>query len=218
VRKLFPLLLLALACPLHAADTLLEVNVWVELEPSAGFDGEWPLSVETANRLMLEEARWVLGGMIYGFRFRYIPSDRARRVGEEFDLEPIAEVPWGDPHLSVLYTQRRGERAWAKVAYALESFQEARRMSWSTNSIPASTGRGERSILEGSEGKLGSIEEAVKSAIRARARTEIPNKPREIQGDVLIWEAPRTTINAGNYVTTVEIKLLTAEVTPYRIF
>ncbi|MFQ3621364.1 MAG: hypothetical protein SNJ78_10540, partial [Spirochaetales bacterium] len=37
---------------------------------------------------ILEEARYVFSGMVYGFVFSYTPSDKARRVEEEFLLEP----------------------------------------------------------------------------------------------------------------------------------
>jgi hypothetical protein len=78
-------------------DPILVVEVWSELDPLVADGGERPVPREVAIERLLEEATLVLSGMIYGFRFRYVPSYRAREIAEEFELEPYATIVRGHP-------------------------------------------------------------------------------------------------------------------------
>ena len=210
------ILTLTAACA-FGSEEILEVPVWTELDPFVGGE-DAPSSETEVHRRMLEDARLVLSGMIYGYRFRYTPSDDARGVPDVFELVLIHEIAWGDPALEVLYVERRDNRAWSKVVYGLADHQQSRRDAWASNTIPAATGRGEAPLHRGRAARGQSLEEAVKQAIRAYARGRIMNKPREIAGEVLLWSAPRTVIGAGSYVTTVQIEVRVEDVVPYRVY
>ena len=196
----------------------LTLEIWCELEPAVFEGSEYPISAETAAKRLLEEARELFSAMIYGYRFSYTPSDRARGVQDRFELTPLGEVMWGDPRLKILDIEKRESRMFGKISYTLASFQEERRTAWGSNTIPTSTGRGERNVLEGVPAKIGSFEESIKQAIRDYARKRIFNKPREITGEALLWENPRTMINSGAYSTQAKIKLSILDVVPYRFF
>ena len=104
--------LLASALPLCAQDdTRLFVRPWVELEPVVRIDaGEYPIPPAVAERKVLEEARVLLSGMVYGWSFDYTPANHARAVSESFSLTPVAQIPWGSPRLRVIETgDVRGE-------------------------------------------------------------------------------------------------------------
>ncbi len=197
---------------------LLIVNIWCELEPMIAVEEEYPLSREEAYKRILSEARAVLSGMIYGFEFSYTPSDRQRKISEDFRLLPIAEIKWGDKNLKILDTVERDKKLFARVHYRLRDFQGDRREAWSSNTIPLVSGSGEGNLFKGTGEKKSSLSEAIKNAIRNHLRPVIFNKPREIIGAVLIWEEPQTIIKAGSYLTRVNIKLRIKEITPYRIF
>ena len=85
----------------HAQNSPLSLRLWCELEPMVQEYEDYPLSTEEAQRRALEEAREILSGMVYGYRFRYTPGDRVRSIEEEFLLTPVAEIRWGDPNMRV---------------------------------------------------------------------------------------------------------------------
>jgi hypothetical protein len=156
--------------------------------------------------------------MIYGYRFSYTPYDRARAVEEHFELTPIAQIPWGDTRLEILDVEKRDNRIYGRVAYTLARHQDARRNAWASNTRPFTSGRGGESVLMGVPAKVLAFRQSIKEAIRAYARKRVFNKPREITGEVLLWEEPRVVIDSGDYVATVRIKLFIREMIPYSIF
>ena len=209
---------------ISALDNRIIIETWYEIEQYSNWEYEeipdidFPEPEVTKTHEMLDEARIILSSMIYGYSFSYIPQDNARGVKEWFNLEPIEEINWGDPQLKILESERRENRVYCKILYNLSDYQLARRSSWYSNSIPYSTGRGREDYFICSVSKLLSINNSIKEAIRNYARSTITNKPREIKGEVLVWDAPYTIINSGTYTSTVKIKLLILEVIPYTIF
>jgi hypothetical protein len=218
--KLIPsiLCLFSVAIGLSASEERVEVVVWVELDPMIVVGQEYPLSIETAAERLLEEARLLLSAMIYGYRFSYTPLDRSRDVETQFDLTPLASIKWGDPRLSISYTEVRDSRFFGKVAYRLREHQTARRESWASSVNPLSSGRGEESLFIGPTAKFQAFQEAIRQAVRNHARKLSPNKPREITGEVVLWEEPSTIIVSGSYVSSVVVKLYVRDIVPYVLF
>jgi hypothetical protein len=198
----------------------LELEVWCELEPMIQESDDYPLSGAAARERVLEEARSLLSAMIYGMRFSYTPSDVQRRQAEQFQLAPVAELAWGDPRLRVAEAEVRDARLYARVRYDLQDFQSARRRAWQSNAIPTAAGTGRASLFASSapEGKRRSLEEAFKEAIRNHLRPVLFNKPREVRGELLLWQAPRVVIDAGDYLTAAAVKLRVQEIRSYSFF
>jgi len=217
LRLLFSLLLLPLTLSAEEGGPLY-LELWCELDPLIGGREEAPAAREQTYRFLLEEAAEVLSGMIYGYEFRYTPSDQRRKVAEEFRLTAVARVPWGDPRLKILKAQERNRKLFARLGYDLLDFQADRRRAWSSNTLPLSSGRGEGNLFGGRQEKLRALQEAIKNAIRNHLRPILFNKPREIAGELVIWEPPRTIVQSGAYITEVAVKLRLEQVTPYRIF
>jgi hypothetical protein len=219
----FLLLLCALPFPASAADYTVEEDVlvasfWTELNPMVSLEGPGQIDRDAAIRRVLEEARMVLSGMVYGYRVRYVPLDRRRQVAEEFSMEPIARIEKGDERLRVLNTRTEKERFYVRVRYDLAEYQQRRRQMWRSNTIPDATARGTAPISEGYRGKYAAFEEGVKQALRAHLRPREFNKPREIRGEVLYLEPPAVTIDAGGYHAKVRVKIRLEEVLPYSVY
>ncbi len=214
---LFVVLLSIFLQPVAFAERLI-LSVWCELEPMVFQEDEYPVSADTAAKRMLEEARVFFSAMIYGYKFSYTPYDRGRGVAESFELSPLAEIRWGDPKLRILEVEKRGNRMYGRVSYHMADYQQARRTSWGSNSIPFASGRGEATLLKGTEGKLLSFKESVKQAVREYARKRVFNKPKAIRGEALLWSEPSVSIDSGAYFTTVRIKLFIKELIPYTIY
>ncbi|MFP4564726.1 MAG: hypothetical protein ACLFRY_15605 [Spirochaetia bacterium] len=168
---------------------------------------------------LLEEVRYLVSGQIYGFTFAYTPLDRARTVEEEFILEPIARIIRGDRNLRVREADIRNDILTVLVRYHLEEFQRSRIERWMTNTLPSSTGAGSADyFLEGSPGRLTAVGEAVKEAVRNYLRKREFNKPKRIEGRVLLLEAPRIFLDEGRYVARVRVKLDVEKILHYETF
>jgi len=179
---------------------------------------EYPLSSSEAAKHILEEAHFIISGMIYGFTFSYIPADKRRGVAEYFELTPVAEILWGDTNLKVIHTEIRETRLYARIQYELEEFQSLRIESWQSIIIPTATGRGQGNIFLGFTEKFTSIKMAIKDAVHNLLRPQIINKPREITGQILLLQEPRIVISDGLYSATINVKLNIFEIIPYKIF
>ena len=212
------LTLLPLLC--HAQGNPISLRVWCELEPMVQENEDYPLSTEEAQRRALEEARAILSGMIYGYRFRYTPGDSVRKVEEEFSLIPVAQILWGDPNMRIADAWVKDSMLFLKVTYELEDFQAARRRAWSSISVEASSGVGSYSVFTATspEGKRNALQDALKNAVREALRPVVFNKPREITGEILIWNEPHAVIQSGTYTTQADVKLRVKEIRSYSLF
>ena len=203
-----------------AQDDPISLRLWCELEPMVQENQDYPLSTEEAQHRALEEARGILSGMIYGYRFRYSPGDAVRKIDEEFALTPVAEILWGDPNMQIADAYIKDSLLFVRVTYRLEEFQAARRRAWSSNSVEARSGVGSYSVFTATspEGKQNALQEALKNALREALRAVYFNKPREVTGEILIWKEPHTTIQSGAYTTQADVKLLVKEIRSYSLF
>jgi hypothetical protein len=198
---------------------LLFIRPWVELEPVVRIDqGPYPIPVAAAEKSVLEEGRILFSAMIYGWTFTYFPGDRSRKVQESFALVPVAQVPWGSRHLSVRETTVEEARLWVRMSYALDDDESRRRSGWESNTAALSTGQGKASALQGPSAKTAALQDAVRDAIRRSLDVRYVNKPREITGEVVLWDDPQSIVRAGFYFTTAKVKLMVRELVPYRIF
>jgi hypothetical protein len=219
MRTLTALLLLLFTAALAPADDRLFIRPWVELEPLVRIDpGTYPIPVDVAERQLLEEGRLLFSGMIYGWTFSYVPGDRARRVQESFVLTPVAQIPWGSPRLAVRETEVEDKKLWARISYTMNDDEVLRRASWESNTAALSTGRGKAPANAGPPGKGASLQDAIRDAIRLSLDTRFVNKPREISGEVVLWDDPQAYVRSGVYSTVAKVKVLVRELIPYRIF
>ena len=203
-----------------AAQTLpiLQGEFWVELEPLVGIEGGNPETDEEQIELLLGEAQMVFSGMVYGFEFRYVPSDLRREVAEEFDLDLLAEIPWGDASLSVAQSRYQSGRRYVLIRYFVSEVQGSWVRFWDSNTHPTSTAIGEGNLFRGRDEKLTAIRNGVKEAIRAYTRTRVYTKPREISGLAAFASVPYVVIDEGTYRAKVEVKLDIREVLPYKVY
>jgi hypothetical protein len=221
VAPLTVLILCALAARPIAADPddRLFVRPWIELEPLYRIAAEeYPIPVPTAEKRLLEEGRVLISGMIWGWTFTWYPSDKARRAEESFTLTPVAQVAWGNPRLRVTETEVKDRRLWARILYAMNAEEAQRRSAWDSGTAELSTGRGTAALALGAAGRTAALEAAIRDAIRLSLDQRYPNKPREITGDVALWEDPVTLARSGAYAVTAKVKVVVRELVPYRIY
>jgi hypothetical protein len=217
-----PLLLAAalaffLAPPLpSAADTekTLRAPVWVYLEqvPGSAAEGKPPLEK------LDETARFIMGGMVYGWKFSYTPSDRTRGVAEEFSLEPVLKIPSGDPRLDLSEIRAAYPRLACQAEYRLDASLARWTARWSSVLFRSSKGRGTGERTAEAAGILAAYTNAVRQAVREDARKLEKNKPKEIRGEVLLREDPRLFADQGLFVAEVRVLIDLKEIIPYSAF
>ena len=219
------------------APRMIRVPVWVFLEPTPGngFVGATSRAdtasapvgkqAETNTRTspppareLRDLARYVLGGMVYGWKFSYTPSDRTRHVDEYFSLEPIMEIPDNDTRFSITGFDPAYPRVSTWAEFLVDEAAARRNVYWGSVAFRASDGRGYGERDHESEGIREAYSDAVRAAVRAFARKQEKNKPREINGEVLLKDTPRLFVSAGRFVVDLTVLMNITEMTPYSTF
>lgn len=180
-----------------------------------------PTAIETPDlriAVLLDFARSLVSGMIYGYSFSYIPSDNARQVSERFTLTPLHRIPWGDPGLEFLEGYDDASMIELRLRYWLQDWQIQRRNAWLTPGIPNSQSRGTASYTMDVSGQLQAVQEAVKQAIRSHARGITYDKPQSLEGQVLLETPPRIIVRAGEFLAEVRVRIQIDSIREYRVF
>ncbi len=211
------------------APRVVRVPIWVFLEayPATGFDGggadSAPAGDERPARLPPAEdlrsvARFVLGGMVFGWRFEYVPSDRTRRVDEVFTLEPIAEIRDDDPRFSLSGVDPDYPRVSAWADFLMDDTTARRSLYWKSVQFRSADGRGYGALERDSAGIRDAYADAVRVAVRSYARKLEKNKPKEIRGEVLLRENPRLFTDEGRFVADITVLVNIQEIVPYALY
>lgn len=73
-------------------------------------------------------------------------------------------------------------------------------------------------IADGFDGITNAANDALKNAVREHYRQILKNKPKEIDGHVIIRGTPQIGINAGRYVVELDFFLETDRIVKYTQF
>jgi hypothetical protein len=221
--KLILLLIAFVTFGTAAADTgsgdILRAEFWAALDPydpAAGAPRR--LSDEEAIRALLEIARTCFGGMVYGWDFRYVPSDETRGVAERFELASYSTIPWGDPAFRVTEARTNSARYIAWIEYRLNADQERRRQSWETGGIAPSQGTGSANVLIGPSAFAEALSAAAKDALRANLRPIVRNKPKSISGRLELERPPLIGEDSGGILVQARFRIEVGEILPYAAF
>lgn len=170
------------------------------------------------ERRLLEEARYTLSGLIYGWDFSYTPGDARRDVPERFELEPLGLVPWGSPGLRVRDLRALEGRLHGQIDYSFSESERARLRQWESFTTGRSSGTGRGDLYAGTPGKIDAIENALHQAVRNYLRGRYPNRPREATGSIAFVRPPRIRIVSGEYEALVTIVIDLHDVRDYLVF
>lgn len=192
-------------------------SFFVLLEPAGPFDLD-EYDEDLAVRQLLQEAQYVFSAMIYGFSFEYIPKDIARGVNEEFSLEQVYIIPWGDPGLSAAEGRYKDGRYDAEIRYNISEAQLPWIISWDTNILVTVGASGQGSLYSGFDGKKEAIENSVKESLRNYLRPRIYNKPRRISGTARLAAIPYITMDSGKYICKSKVTLRFEEILEYKVY
>jgi len=200
-------------------------EVYVDFEPiyAGHVDSEFPLDVTSASRRALEEAALFFSAMIYGWSFSYEPGERARRISEAIELEPVAEIRFGDTALRITDTEISDMRLRVWADYHLDHGQQRRMLTWRSGTIrnAQAVGYGP-SYLEEYPGWLAvkktALEDAARSALRAMLRGSERNRPKEVTGFISLASFPRYYIDAGRWAVSARFRVQVVDIIPFAAY
>jgi hypothetical protein len=224
---LLSLLFLALIFPFSGnGQEVLRGDVWVELEPVYGafMDEEYPLDMDTAAKRALEEAALFFSAMIYGWSFNYDIGERARGIAEEFELEPLGSIPWGDPGLKVTHAGVKDMRLSLWADYRPRENQLRRINAWKTGNIRSAQAIGHGPLGGPVEAagwfsiKKTALEDAARAAVRAMLRGSERNRPKEARGFIGLAAFPRYFMDSGRWSCSARFYVEVREIVPFAAY
>ena len=201
-------------------------EVWVELEPILGDrpDEEYPLSSETASRRALTEAALYFSAMIYGWSFSYEIGERARGIAEDFgELEPLGEIRWGDPRLSVTDVENRGSRLIVRADYHPDENQRRRIGTWRMGTVRNAQGVGSSPLYGPAPDsnwldiRYAALTDAARGAIREILRGGERNRPKEASGVISLATFPHFYVKSGRLEAYARFRVQITEVLPFAV-
>lgn len=185
------------------------VTTYFDMDMEAN-NNDYPVEEE-----FVEDIIEVVSGMIYGWNFTYVPSDFLREIDEIFTLEPVALIKKGDSNMRFKDNWVKDHIMYQNIVYYLADFQKKRIKSWNSSVIPNSTGEGENSMYQ-ENGKSLALREALKDSIKKEFQSRGKDKPRSIEGQIILRETPRLYMNSGAYKSQVGVLLLYKDIMEYK--
>jgi len=199
-------------------------EVFVDLEPiyAGHIDEEYPLDIPTAGRRALEELALFFSGMIYGWSFNYEVGERARRIDEILELEPVGTIRFGDPAMRVTDTEVRDMRLRVWADFHLSDAHQRRMQIWRSGTIRNAQAIGfSPSHLEEYPGWLAvkkmALEDAARAALRAMLQGSERNRPKEATGYIALASVPRFFIDGGRWAASARFRVQINEIVPFAV-
>jgi hypothetical protein len=204
---------------------VLRGEVIVDLEPiyAGHIDDEYPLEITAASRRALEEASLFYSAMIYGWSFYYEPGERARRIAENLEMEPIGDIQFGDSGLKVTDVEIRDTRLVVWTDYHLSEIQQRRLQMWRSGMVRNAQAVGYApSSLQEYPGWLAikrtALEDAARAALRDALRGSERNRPKEVTGFISLASFPRFFMDSGRMAAAARFRVQITEIVPFAAY
>ena len=165
-----------------------------------------------------EISPYLLGGMLSGWEFDYVPYDKTRRVSEFFEITEIEPFNPKVNRISYRDPVPMGDRLVCWVECERTEVQKLSYERWQSITHPRITGHGSAPVEDGFKGIQEACSAAVKNAVREYWRTMVKNKPKEILGRVLLIQDPRIYIYEGQYVVDLDFFIETVKIISYSYY
>ena len=199
----------------------IRLPLWAELDAYPGLEksadeneGQFDFPIKQMRKI----APFIMSGMVYGWNFVYVPYDKARGVEEYLEVTEIvsSDVIKGGITYTSPWISDNNLNCW--VEYTRTDSQIQNYNLWSSIQNPVIGGIGYASVEKGFEGIEEAAREALKDAIRNYYRKTIKNKPKEINGAVLIRNFPTLGISSGRYVINLDFFLECGKIIEYSVY
>ena len=228
-RKIYFLAFLLSATSLLYADSysgseagealIIRAPVWVFLEPQPGvMDNDTQGTRLPPRQALTELSKTIMEGMVYGWKFSYTPFDKRRAVAEEFELEPLQSILSNDNRLSVTELRPQYPYLYCWAEYRVTDAVALHRTEWIRINYVTAKGSGSAERKLEIDGVRQAYREAALAAVRGYLRKNIKNKPKTVNGEMLIKGNPRLYVSGGKFTAELSVYLYIREVIPYQTF
>lgn len=195
--------------------------LWAELDAYPELEEAQDLSADIYDypiSRIRQTAPFLVEGMVYGWEFSYTPQDNARGVEEWLEITEIVPSQNFLNYITFSSVWLENERMNCWVTFERNEQQIQNYNLWASIRNPVIHGRGYGLLADGFDGIKNAAAEALKNAIREYYRAIIKNKPKQINGKVLIKNPPTLGIDAGKYVINLDFFLECGKIVEYRVF
>lgn len=212
----------ALSAQVPSVVKNIRIPLWAELDayPEFASDSSNPKINDFSYPVkgIREVAPFIIEGMVYGWSFKYTPLDKARGVEEILEIKPVQELnPLYEPvKYSSPWIEDNKLNCWCE--FTRNDFQIQAYNLWSSIKNPVIQGRGTGDLKLGFEGVREAASNALKDAIRKYYRSLIKNKPKEINGKVLIRKMPVIGVDSGHYTIILDFFLECGTIIEYSVY
>ena len=228
-RKIYFLAFLLSATSLLYADSysgseagealIIRAPVCVFLEPQPGvMDNDTQGTRLPPRQALTELSKTIMEGMVYGWKFSYTPFDKRRAVAEEFELEPLQSILSNDNRLSVTELRPQYPYLYCWAEYRVTDAVALHRTEWIRINYVTAKGSGSAERKLEIDGVRQAYREAALAAVRGYLRKNIKNKPKTVNGEMLIKGNPRLYVSGGKFTAELSVYLYIREVIPYQTF
>ncbi|MDR3193249.1 MAG: hypothetical protein LBT87_09310 [Treponema sp.] len=205
---------------------VLRGEVCMEMEPISGpyIEEQYPLDADTLRRRALEEAAMFYSAMIYGWSFHYDIGEKARGIPEEFELEPLGTIPWGDPGLFATDVEFRDMKLFLWTDYRLGEAQKRRIGAWRAGMTRSIQGigygplGGPPDVRGWIDIKKNALKDAARSAVRAMLRQLERNRPKEVTGLICLTAFPKYWMEGGRWAASGRFRVEVSEIIPFAAY
>lgn len=187
-------------------------------QKTEGRDEEFHEIFDFAIGRMKEVAPYLLEGMLNGWKFEYTPPDKARKVEEYWQMESVTPFDLTGNRIEYRNPVVKEGRLLCWIYCDRNEQQKKNYNYWTSITHPHIHGSGSGPVRDGFDGIRKACSEALKQAVREYWRTMIKNKPKEIDGTVLLIREPRVYIKDGQYVVDLDFFLQTDRIISYSYY
>ena len=201
----------------------IRIPLWAEIDAYPGLEEAAELEdYEYPVQEIKKIAPFIISGMVYGWKFVYVPYDKARGIEEYFEVTEINAQAFSNNYgpNKIIYSSPWVDdtllHCWCEYYRTKAEVQNYK--AWASITHPVIRARGYGSIEAGFEGIRAAAEDSLKAAVREYYRGITKNKPRQISGSVLIKNEPILGIDAGRYAINLDFFLECDTIKGYGIY
>lgn len=202
-------------------EKTIRIHLWAELDayPESAEASDFSLGqFDFPIKKLRKTAPFLINAMVYGWNFAYTPYDKMRRVAEYFELTDINKIDFEKNPIvyKTPWIQDNFMHSWIEFNRTPQMIWYFN--AWNTINVKKIQGRGKAPVSLGFEGIEKAASEAAKNAIRSYYREIIKNKPKEIDGKLIITKEPKIGISEGQYIVELDFFLETDRILKYTQF
>jgi len=218
----------------------IRIQIWSDLDPFPGeLEDKESVLEEFENPISREEtslsednylhfsyainrirdlAPYLMEGMLYGWDYEYVPSDKTRKVEEFFELTTV--TPFNPEKNHITYHNPTFDESKVSVWAWCDRTEDQKKIytQWKSITYPRIKGTGKASVSLGKEGIKEAISQCIKEGVRDYWRKFEKNKPKEIIGRIFVVGWPRIYVKQGQYIVELDFFMETVRMSKYSTY